>query len=145
MNHFFVSTDKTKLDVKIIHQFLSTEAYWSKNIPYSTVEESISNSLCFGIYNNQTQAGFARVISDYATFAYLCDVFILPEYRGNNLSKMLMQEVMNHAQLQGLRRWMLGTADAHGLYSQFGWTPVGVPERWMEVHNKNVYAKETAG
>jgi GNAT superfamily N-acetyltransferase len=141
MNTFFISTDKEKLDIEMIHQFLSEEAYWCKNIPLHVVEKSIQHSMCFGVYTKTQQVGFARVITDNATFAYLCDVFILPGYRGNQLSKMLMDTIMKHPQLQGLRRWMLGTADAHGLYLQFGWSPIADAKRWMEVHNKNVYTQ----
>ena len=137
----FISTEKEKLDVQMIHQFLSTEAYWSRGIPIETVKESIQNSLTFGVYHGIKQVGYARVISDFATIAYLGDVFILPEYRGHGLSKMLMNEVMNHPKLQGLRRWVLLTADAHELYRKFGWTEIASPEKWMELHRKDLYLK----
>jgi GNAT superfamily N-acetyltransferase len=139
MGNFSISTDKAKLDVGMIHHFLSTEAYWSKGIPLGTVEAAISNSLNFGVYDGDRQAGYARIVSDFATIAYLGDVFILPEFRGIGLSKMMMQEVMNHPKLQGLRRWILLTGDAHGLYTQFGWMSIASPDKWMEVHHKDVY------
>jgi GNAT superfamily N-acetyltransferase len=140
-NEFCISTDKSKLDIHSIHHFLSTRAYWSLNIPKETVQLAIQNSLCFGIYEKQKQIGFARVISDLSTVAYLGDVYILEEYRGKGLSKWLIETVMNHPNLQGLRRWILLTADAHGLYRQFGWTNLADPAKWMELHNKNVYLK----
>lgn len=138
---FCISTDKQKLDINAIHHFLSTQAYWSLNIPKSTVERSIQNSLCFGLYLNDKQIGFARVISDCATIAYLGDVYVLEEFRGKGLSKWLMETVTAHPDLQGLRRWILLTGDAHGLYRQFGWKDIADPSRWMERHNKNVYSK----
>jgi len=136
---FCISTDKTKLDVDSIHKFLSTQAYWCLNIPKDTVQTAIENSLCFGVYQNEKQIGFARVISDFATIAYLGDVYILEEYRGNGLSKWLMEAIMSHPHLQGLRRWILLTGDAHGLYRQFGWTDIADSSKWMELHNKNIY------
>lgn len=137
---FSISTDKTKLDLDGIHSFLSTKAYWCKNIPKEKVQSSIENSLCFGVYDNKKQIGFARIITDYATIAYLGDVYILEEYRSQGLSKWLMETVMNHPNLQGLRRWILLTGDAHGLYRQFGWTDIADPSKWMELHHKNVYS-----
>jgi len=128
---FIISTDKTKLDVVLIHRYLCTESYWAKNIPMQIVEKSIEGSLCFGIYHNTKQVGFARVITDQATFGYLADVFVIEEYRGRGLSKWLMEVIMNHPGLQGLRRWLLATKDAHGLYAQFGFTPLDKPERIM--------------
>jgi GNAT superfamily N-acetyltransferase len=137
---FCISTDKSRLDLRAIHYFLSTQAYWSLNVPLSRIEKANACSLTFGLYNKEKQIGFARVISDYSTIAYLGDVYVLPEFRGLGLSKWLMQTIMDYPDLQGLRRWILSTADAHGLYSQFGWKPVAYPERWMEVHDRNVYA-----
>ncbi|MBS1509488.1 MAG: GNAT family N-acetyltransferase [Bacteroidetes bacterium] len=139
MNEFYISTDPALLDIDMIHHFLSTEAYWCKGIPLHTVQNAIAHSLNFGVYYQQQQVGYARVISDYSTIAYLGDVFILPEFRGKGLSKLLLQEVMQHPQLQGLRRFILLTQDAHELYKQFGWQPITAPDRWMEVHHKNVY------
>ena len=139
---FTISTDKARLDTDAIHQFLSTQAYWSLNIPKETVEKAIVNSLCFGVYDGSKQIGFARVISDFATIAYLGDVYILEEYRGNGLSKKLMETIMAHPELQGLRRWILLTGDAHGLYRQFGWTDIANPTYWMELHDKEIYHKQ---
>lgn len=136
---FFISTEKSKLDIDSIHEFLSTKAYWCLNIPKTTVEKAVAHSLCFGVYHNEKQIGFARVISDYATIAYLGDVYILEEYRGQGLSKWLVESIMTHPELQGLRRWILLTGDAHELYRQFGWTNIADPSKWMEVHIRNVY------
>lgn len=140
-DQFLISTDKRKLDIDSIHEFLSTKAYWSLNIPKETVRKSIENSLCFGLYDGEKQVGFARVISDFATIAYLGDVYVLEQYRGHGLSKWLMETVMSHPQLQGLRRWILLTGDAHGLYRKFGWTDIADPSLWMELHNRNVYSR----
>jgi len=128
---FIISTDKTKLDVVLIHHYLGTESYWAKNIPMQIVEKSIEGSFCFGIYHSDKQVGFARVITDHATFAYLADVFVIEKYRGRGLSKWLMEVIMDHPGLQGLRRWLLATKDAHGLYAQFGFTPLDKPDRIM--------------
>ena len=136
---YCVSTDKSKLDLPLIHTFLSTQAYWSLNIPFTTVKRSIENSFCFGVYQGDRQVGFARVITDFATIAYLGDVFILPEHRGKGLSKLLAGEIMTHPDLQGLRRWILLTSDAHGLYRQFGWKPIAAPDRYMEIANPDIY------
>ncbi|MBO0937955.1 GNAT family N-acetyltransferase [Fibrella sp. HMF5335] len=131
MNSIEISTDKARLAVPMIHQFLSTEAYWCLNIPLETVQRSIDNSLCFGVYLENRQIGFARVVTDYATFGYLADVFVLPEHRGKGFSKQLMAAVMAHPALQGLRRLMLVTQDAHGLYEPFGFRPIENPENTM--------------
>lgn len=138
-DEFCISTDKAKLDLFAIHDFLSIQAYWSLNIPKEKVQTAIENSLCFGVYQDKKQIGFARIISDFSTIAYLGDVYILKEYRGKGLSKWLMEAVMNYPHLQGLRRWILLTGDAHGLYRQFGWTDIADPTKWMELHDKNVY------
>jgi len=139
-NSYTISTDKTRLDLDVIHQFLSQEAYWCLNIPKEIVQRSIDNSLCFGIYGGNQQVGFARIISDYATFAYLADVFVLPEHRGKGLSKQLMAYIMDYPALQGLRRWMLITYDAHGLYSQFGFQPtMENPENTMFIKPFSTY------
>ncbi len=137
---FEVSTDPARIDLRTVHEFL-TNCYWARGIPIATVRRSIENSLCFGIYCGDRQAGFARVITDRATFAYLADVFVLPEYRGRGLSKWMMQCMLAHPDLQGLRRWMLATQDAHGLYRQYGFTSLNAPERWMEVHRADIYEK----
>lgn len=139
-DEFCISTDKSKLDLKMVHRFLSEESYWSKNIPFEKVEKAAANSLTFGVYDGPVQIGYARVVSDYTSVAYLGDVFILPAYRGKGLSKWLLKIIMNCPELQGLRRWILLTADAHGLYKQFGWTEIASPERWMEIHDKEVYS-----
>lgn len=128
---FIISTDKAKLDVELIHHYLCHESYWAKNIPMPVVEKCIEGSFCFGMYHNSRQVGFARVITDHASFAYLADVFIMEDYRGRGLSKWLMGTIMEHPELQGLRRWLLATRDAHGLYAQFGFTPLDKPDRIM--------------
>jgi GNAT superfamily N-acetyltransferase len=138
-DEFTISTDHNRIDIDSIYQFL-TNCYWAKGIPREIVLQSIEHSLCFGIYNEKGQVGFARVISDYATFAYIGDVFVLEPYRGHGLSKWLMRCVLDHPRLQGLRRWSLVTRDAHGLYSQFGFRPLASPDRWMELHDPEVYA-----
>ena len=142
---FLFSTDRSKLDVDMIHQFL-TRSYWAEGIPRETVVRSIENSLCFGVYADGTQVGFARVISDFATFAYLANVFILEPYRERGLGKELMATIIAHPELQGLRRWSLGTRDAHGLYAQFGFRPVENPARtMMEIANPGVYLRPSEG
>ena len=136
---FLISTDPARLDLDVVHGFL-TNCYWAKGIPREVVAGSIEHSLCFGIYEDGgAQIGFARVVSDFATVAYLGDVFVLESHRGRGLSKWLMQCVMEHPALQNLRRWILLTRGAHGLYSQFGFTPLKSPERYMELHRPKVY------
>ncbi|MDB5124046.1 MAG: acetyltransferase family protein [Mucilaginibacter sp.] len=132
-NGFRISTDQSLLDFEIIYNYLNNESYWSQGISPERLRTAIENSMCFGVYKQDKQAGLARVITDKATFAYICDVFILPDYRGFGLSKWLMQTIVNHPELQGLRRWSLATADAHGLYKQFGFNEIIHPERWMEI------------
>ena len=136
---FVISTNKAKLDIQLIHTFLSKESYWAKDIPKHVVERSIEGSVCFGIYNNDQQVGFARVITDMATVAYLGDVFILEKFRGSGLSKWLMESIVQHPDLQGLRRWILLTRDAHRLYEKVGFKSLSNPDRYMELHNPNVY------
>lgn len=131
-DEFEISTEKSKLQIDIIYRFLSEESYWARTRTPEQMRRAIDNSLCFGVYRGQRQIGFARVISDLATFAYIGDVFVLPEYRGRGLSKWLMETIVGHPDLQGLRRWLLATKDAHGLYSQFGFDTLRFPERWME-------------
>ena len=131
---FHISTDKHLLNFELIYNYLDKDSYWAQGIPQEKVKNAIEGSMCFGVYKDNVQAGFARVITDKATFAYLCDVFILPAYRKNSLSKWLMQTIRNHPELQGLRRWSLATADAHRLYEQFGFTPLAKPQNWMEIH-----------
>jgi GNAT superfamily N-acetyltransferase len=130
---YFISTDRSKLDIPLIHGYLANESYWGKGRTLEQVQTSIDNSLCFGVYNGDEQVGFARVITDYATFAYLADVFILAEHRRNGLSKKLIENIVAHPRLQGLRRWMLATHDAHTLYEKFGFRPISKVERWMEI------------
>ncbi|MBO0949275.1 GNAT family N-acetyltransferase [Fibrella forsythiae] len=134
-----ISTDKARLDVRLIHQFLSQESYWATNIPIETVQRSIDNSLCFGLYEDANQIGFARVITDQATFAYLADVFILADYRGRGFSKQLIAAVSAWPALQGLRRWVLVTRDAHELYTQFGFTALDQPELFMQRKREKPY------
>jgi GNAT superfamily N-acetyltransferase len=136
---YVISSDPALLNLDVIHGFIAQESYWAKSIPKPVVERMISNSLCWGVYHQATQIGFARVITDKATFAYLCDVFILPEHRGKGLSKALVATILSHPDLQGLRRWMLVTADAQRLYEQFGFKPVPQPERHMEIHRPGIY------
>jgi len=136
---FLISTSRERLSLEVVHGFL-TNCYWAKGISRDVVARSIEHSLCFGIYEDSgTQVGFARVVSDFATVAYLGDVFVLESHRGRGLSKWLMECMVQHPALQNLRRWILLTRDAHGLYSQFGFTPVKAPERYMELHRPNVY------
>src|SRR2546428_8173554 len=137
---FSITTDTKRLDIPFIHHFLSEKSYWATNIPITTVKRSIQNSLCFGVFHGAKQIGFARVISDFSTFAYLADVFIIEDERGKGLSKLLMEVISTHPDLQGLRRWVLATADAHKLYEQFGFVPLSKPERFMELHNPNPYS-----
>jgi GNAT superfamily N-acetyltransferase len=130
---FLISTDQSRLDFEAIYKYLNEDSYWSQGISAQTLAKAIANSFCFGVYKHNVQAGFARVVTDKATFAYICDVFILPDFRGLGLSKWLIQTITEHPELQGLRRWSLATADAHGLYSQFGFTQLNRPEGWMEI------------
>lgn len=137
--NFTVSTDKARLDLNTIQEFLSGRSYWAVGIPMSVIQKGIENSLCFGVYDSDRLVGFTRVITDSVTFAYLADVFILEEYRGKGLSKWLIECIMSHPDLQGLRRWMLVTHDAHELYRKFGFTELKNPERFMEISHPNIY------
>ena len=137
---FTISTDPARLDVAAVHRYLSEESYWARHIPYATVARALAHSLCFGAYAPDGHlAGFARVVTDRATFAWLCDVFVLPEFRGQGLSKALVSTVLAHPDLQGLRRHLLATLDAHGLYQQHGYTPLKFSERWLEIAPPNPY------
>ena len=138
MSEYEFTCDRKRLDIEGIHAFL-VQSYWSPGIPRSIVERAIANSLCFAVFHENQQIGFARVVTDKATFAYLADVYILPEHRGQGLSKRLVAEVIQHPELQGLRRMMLGTLDAHGLYEKFGFKRLAAPERLMEIHNPGIY------
>ena len=131
-DNFTISTDPARLDLDAMADML-TRAYWAKGRPRERTERAISNSLVFGVYEGEKQIGMARVVSDYAIFAYLCDVFIHEDYRAHGIGKWLMETVMGHPDLQGLRRWTLATRDAHGLYRQFGWDALQSPEKWMEI------------
>jgi GNAT superfamily N-acetyltransferase len=139
-DNFLISTDPAKIDLDAVHAYL-VRSYWAEGIPREVVERSIKGSLCFGVYDGTKQIGFARVITDRATYAYIGDVYILEEYRGKGLSKWLMSCIKAHPDLQGLRRWALATRDAHGLYKQFGFTELKAPERWMEIANPGIYKK----
>jgi GNAT superfamily N-acetyltransferase len=138
-NGFTISTDKTKLDIPLIHDYLCNQSYWLRGVPLSRVKKSIECSLCFGIYAGTQQVGFARLVTDMATFAYLCDVFVLEVWRGKGLSKWLMQTMLTNPALKDIRRWSLATRDAHGLYAQFGFTPLSDPDRFMEIKNVEGY------
>ncbi|MBO0998395.1 GNAT family N-acetyltransferase [Bacillus sp. SD075] len=143
---FSISSDKKYLDVDLIHDFLNQEAYWSKGIPKETVIKSIENTtLCFGVYKGEIgneeseQVGFARVITDLATHAYLCDVFIVPDYRKLGLSKWLMDVITNHSELEGVRRFMLATNDAHSLYKKYGFNQIDNPGLFMQKVRKSPF------
>lgn len=136
-----ISADPSRLDIPVIHRFLSEESYWAKGIPLETVERSIRNSMAFGVYDADRQVGFARVITDRATFGYLADVFILPEYRGRGLAGRLVREILAHPELTGLRRWMLATADAHGVYRKAGFRNLAKAERFMEISDPDIYSR----
>jgi N-acetylglutamate synthase-like GNAT family acetyltransferase len=135
-NSISISVDKSKLDIDLIHEFL-TNSYWAAGRNRELVEKTIEHSLCFGVYSNTKQIGFARVITDYVILAYVADVFILEPYRGIGLGKKLVGAVLSHPELQGIKKWMLATSDAHGLYSQFGFRPMSNPEKFMELFNSN--------
>jgi GNAT superfamily N-acetyltransferase len=142
---FSISTDPQRLDLDVVHGYLTRHSYWAEGIPRSIVERSVKGSLCFGIYDGAAQVGFARVISDQATYAYVCDVFVLESHRGQGLAVWLMECIMEHPDLQGLRRWALTTRDAHGLYGRVGFTPLVLPERWMEITRRGIYAAGGGG
>jgi len=142
MQNATISTAVEDQDVDVIHRFLSEESPWAKGISRSLVQESIQNSLNFGLFVENTQVGYARVISDYATFAYLLDVFVLHEYRGRGYSRQLMDAVITHPRLQGLRRFILVSSTARGLYQKHGFAPLARPETFMEVNVPNAYQNE---
>jgi GNAT superfamily N-acetyltransferase len=131
---YFISTDATRLDLAVIHDFLST-SYWAAGVPEDVVRRSVENSLVFGVYRGEEQVGFARVVTDYATFAYLADVFVLEAHRGRGLGKWLIEIVLSHPDLRGLRRWMLATGDAHELYRKYGFAELARAETFMEIHS----------
>lgn len=134
-----VTTDRSRMDLTTIHEYLAVQSYWAANIPRETLARALDHSLCFAAIENDALIGFARVITDYATFAYLADVFVVPSHRGRGVSKRVMEAVRAHPDLQNLRRWLLITRDAHGLYEQYGFRPLEAPERHMEITAKNAY------
>ncbi len=138
---FVISTDKRRVDLQAVHAFLIT-SYWAQDVPLAVVERAIEHSMVFGLYHGTAQAGFARVITDRATFAYISDVFILEQHRGLGLGQWLIGVILGHPELQGLRRWLLATRDAHGLYAKSGFTPLSAPERFMEIWHPDVYQRD---
>ena len=141
MSPFIVSDEISRLDLARVHQFLSQDSYWATQIPFETFQRGVEHSHCFGVYTAEgEQIGFARVISDYATFAYIDDVFILAEYRGQGLAQQLLTTILAHPRLQRIKRWLLATRDAHGLYNKVGFVPLARPDRWMEIHDVDIYS-----
>jgi len=140
---FTISTELARLDIAFIHKFLSEETVWARGIARETLERALKNSLCFGLYENERQIGFARVISDYATYAYLDDVFVLAEFRGRGLGAWLMETILAHPQLQGLRRFGLTTIDKQEFYAHFGWRALYYPERHMEKMPPGYYSPKS--
>ena len=138
-----ISTDPTRIDIDAVHAYL-TRAYWCEGISKDLLAKAIAGSLCFALLDGDRQIGFARVVTDRATFAYLCDVYVLEEYAGQGLGKRLMQEVQSHPDLQGLRRFVLVTRDAHGLYKQFGFEPLKSPNSYMEIHHPDIYKQDAS-
>jgi GNAT superfamily N-acetyltransferase len=138
-----ITNDRARFDVDLIHHYLSKDSYWARNLTRERCERSIEHSLCFAAFDGQAQVGFARVISDFATFAYVADVFVVPSHRGRGISKGIMQAIRSHPELQGLRRWMLVTRDAHGLYEQYGFHALAEPRRHMEIITAYSPAAET--
>ncbi len=144
-NEFEISTDKRRLDIAMVHDFLANQSYWAKGIPLEVMKKAIDHALCFGVYHQGRQVGFGRVVTDYATTAYVGDVFIIEGYRGRGLGKRLVETIVNHRELAGLRLWFLGTRDAHELYRKYGFKKVsGTPfmERLMAILNPDVYTKK---
>lgn len=143
-NGLTVSTDPARLDVDAVFEFISANSYWALGIPRATLERALAHSLCFGLYEEGRQIGFARVVTDRATYAWLCDVYVLAEKRGQGAGSFLMQAVMDHPDLQGLRRFALVTRDAHALYRRFGFTEITYPERHMAIVDQDIYRKAAA-
>lgn len=138
---FLVSTDQSRLDFKVIHDFLTNSSYWATGRSFETVKRAVENSCSFGLYEEERQIGFARVVTDYATFAWVADVFVLDEFRGQGLGTWLMEVILSHPELQGFRRWTLATKDAHEIYRKFGFSELKRPERWMERHDPKTEEK----
>jgi len=135
---YTISTDNQRLNISVIHEFISKQSYWGQGRKIEVVQRALENSCNFGLYKKDKQVGFARVVTDYATFAWVADVFVLGEHRGQGLSKWLMEVILLHPELQGFRRWVLATKDAHSLYARFGFIPLHRPERWMERPDQNM-------
>ncbi|MHB0971602.1 MAG: GNAT family N-acetyltransferase [Thermoanaerobaculia bacterium] len=142
MSDYFITFDRDRIDLDVVHRYLSRESYWAANIPREIVEVSIRNSLCVSAFWGDAQVGFARVVTDYATFGYLADVFVVEAHRGRGISKRIVEAVITHPSLANLRRWMLVTRDAHGLYEQYGFRSLAHPERHMEIARANAYGGE---
>jgi N-acetylglutamate synthase-like GNAT family acetyltransferase len=137
--NFIISTNKKLLNLKLIHGFLKN-SYWAKNIPFEVVEKAVKNSLCFGLYERKEQIGFARVLTDFARFANIHDVFILDKFRGRGLGYWLIETILKHPELQNMKKWYLATRDAHEFYKKFGFKPIAHPEKSMEILNMNIYS-----
>jgi GNAT superfamily N-acetyltransferase len=135
---YTISTNNNRLDIHTIHDFVANQSYWAQGRSIETMQRALDNSLNFGLYKQNLQIGFARVVTDYATFAWIADVFVLPDYRGRGFSKWLMEVILSHPELQAFRRWVLATKDAHTLYARFGFIPLHRPERWMERPDPNM-------
>ncbi len=135
---YTISTDNNRLDIHTIHDFVANQSYWAQGRSIETMQRALDNPLNFGLYKQNLQIGFARVVTDYATFAWIADVFVLPDYRGRGFSKWLMEVILSHPELRAFRRWVLATKDAHTLYARFGFIPLHRPERWMERPDPNM-------
>lgn len=142
---FELSTDPARLDRALIHDYLSRQSYWARGVPRAVVDRAIDHSLCFGVYRAGAQVAFARTVTDRATFAYLADVFVLEPVRGEGLGRWMIEAIMQHPDLQGLRRFLLATRDAHTLYHRFGFLPLTNPSRFLERHDADVYTRATTG
>jgi GNAT superfamily N-acetyltransferase len=138
---YVITTDSARVDIDVVYDFLNKESYWARGVPLDVIKRSITGSMCFSMFRGDEQVGFARVVSDRATVAYLGDVFVVTAHRGKGLSKWLVECILAHPELQGLRRFMLVTSDAHGLYEKYGFTPLKSPPRWMEKHDPDVYTR----
>lgn len=143
-DHYEISTDRSRLDIGLIRDFLGS-TYWAQGIPQAVVEKSIEHSLCFGAFLGSSQVGFARVVTDFVTIAYVADVFVVPEHRGRGVSKLLLRTILAHPELQHMRRFLLATKDAHGLYAQFGFQPLPNPQDFMTIHKPRIYRDGNSG